>query len=676
MYTQFSRSGFAPLVLATATALTWPICRQTKAEESVRVAFVQIPQSANQSATPEIANTILAGRYRNGSHIAIAEMDDFAPTLRIIADDFVFAADPSFKHDGSRMAFAGKHSSEDSIQIWEIVGDSPAPERIVTCDADSISPIYMPNGRIVFTSTLSGEYEEHGGKYSFSLFEWSPRQRRPIRLTFNPSSDFDPVVLRDGRIAYSSWQHVGNHFWPRGNVALMLLNSDGTGIFPLTGNHRDPWLKRSATQIDGERIAFIISDGFGDFGAGEFVTTSLNDAFASYTSLISTDDYQVADAAALSDGRMVISARPTDGSRPTFGLYVADPDDLTLLYDDPDYHDLAPAIGTHRPRPELRVSTVVPDTAHGYLLVLNCNETDRTDQHPITSGAVKTVRVIEGIPTRYNGRPDDTFFSVPGREDEPMIRPNAATGYIPSRVLGEIQPAADGSVFMKVPADRPLRMQLIDEGGFSIISERAWFWVRPNERRVCIGCHENRELAPHNAAPLAATHEPSDLTDDTDWHTVTFRNDIQPILTANCALSGCHVPPTPTAAMNLTVNVLNGDNDAVLADRYGPAYANLLKRQEHKPFSVGGRRVHPGDSRQSPLLWMLYGEALGPDYKPAPFERPLVSYHPERGLSVDELRLIRKWIDLGAQYDVNLSAGPWPYDIPPAPEMEERDNRE
>jgi hypothetical protein len=124
--------------------------------------------------------------------------------------------------------------------------------------------------------------------------------------------------------------------------------------------------------------------------------------------------------------------------------------------------------------------------------------------------------------------------------------------------------------------------------------------------------------------------------------------------------------------MNLTAALLNNGKDAALADRFGPAYANLLARQDNKPFSVGGRRVHPGDSRQSPLLWMLYGRALGPQYERAPFERPLLEAHPGPALPESQLDLIRKWIDLGAPYDGESPPGPWPYAFVKGPNSQEK----
>ncbi len=640
----------------------------------VQIAFVQIPVSPSEPAGPEIGRTILAHTHVLGARVVTAEWPEIASTIQGVSEAFVCAADPVFSHDGTQLAFAGKKSLEDFLQVWELPTGTTTPVQATNNEADCISPIYMPSGHFVFASLLSWEYEEHGAKYAFSLYEQAPGAQKPTRLTFNPSSDFSPAVLADGRILYTSTQHVGNHHWPHGNMALMLINSDGTGIFPLTGNHRGPWMKQNAVPYGADRIAFVASGPSAQFGAGALLATSLNDAFAPYSVLVDGNNYQVQSAAPLPDGRFVLSARPADASRPTFGLYALEEQTVTLLYDDPEFHDLSPALSVPSKRPELRISTVVPDTPHGYVLVLNCYETDRNGQHALQEGKIRSARVIQGLPLQRTAHSDPRFFSVEGREEEPLLSTSSAAGYIPARILGEVPLAADGSLYLKVPADRPLRLQLVDHEGFAVMNERAWFWLRPNERRVCIGCHENRELSAHNATPLAARKAPADLLQSAQWQEVSFRQDIQPILSANCAVTDCHMPPNPTAGLNLTADQRNGDRDAVLADRFGPAYANLLKRQKDKPFGVGGRLVHPGDSRGSPLLWMLYGRPLAKQYAPAPFERPMVKPHPGPKLPQEVLELICKWIDLGAQYDCNPESAPPPHAIHETGEMEEKHN--
>lgn len=621
------------------------------------LAFVQAPSTDAQAVGGRIANTILTGRYLKGMRVILADADGGHRT--VVSEGFVCATDPSFDITGERLLFAGKRAPGDRLQLWEYARGAETPRRVLECDADCISPIYLPSGHIVFASLLSGEFEEHGGRYSFSLYDLDPAAGDVVRITFNPSSEFDPTLLLDGRLLFSSWQHVGNHHWPTGNVALMLTNWDGTGLFPLTGNHRSPWFKRAPVQLSQDAIAFVQSDATAEFDAGALMLTNLNDAFGEYRELLPAGEWLVADAGALPDGRILVSARRSSQSESTFGLYRVDGTRVTGLYDDDAWHELAPSVHSPAQKPDTRFSTVVPGTPYGYVLVLNVFETDRPGFPQLSGDNVAAVRVVEGMPLVDDGSGAPEFLPGPGGEAEPMVSRSSATGYIPSRILGEVPLARDGSVYLKVPADRPLRLQLLDPKGFTIANERAWFWVRPNERRVCIGCHEDRELAPANATPLAAGHVPTDLTAPDDWETVTFSDDIRPIVAANCAVTECHLPPRPTAGMNLKADEFC-DRDAPLADRFGPPYANLLARQQDKPFGVGGRRVHPGDARQSPLLWMLYGRVLGAQYAPAPFDRPISESHPGPMLPGEYLAAIRRWIDLGAVYEASQSTPGWP----------------
>ena len=55
----------------------------------------------------------------------------------------------------------------------------------------------------------------------------------------------------------------------------------------------------------------------------------------------------------------------------------------------------------------------------------------------------------------------------------------------------------DGSFNVEVPADIPIEIQLLDENGMALRS-CGWIWVKNNEPRGCIGCHEDQELTPEN----------------------------------------------------------------------------------------------------------------------------------------------------------------------------------
>ena len=64
--------------------------------------------------------------------------------------------------------------------------------------------------------------------------------------------------------------------------------------------------------------------------------------------------------------------------------------------------------------------------------------------------------------------------------------------------MGEAPVEPDGSFFVEVPADTPFLLQLLGEKGNVLETMPRWIWVRRGTSRGCIGCHENKELAPEN----------------------------------------------------------------------------------------------------------------------------------------------------------------------------------
>jgi hypothetical protein len=81
-------------------------------------------------------------------------------------------------------------------------------------------------------------------------------------------------------------------------------------------------------------------------------------------------------------------------------------------------------------------------------------------------------------------------------------------------VLGSSPVESDGSFFVKVPADRPIRFLLVDEKGTVVRQEHGWFWIRRGEQRICVGCHTGPERAAENNVPavLLRSTIPVDLS--------------------------------------------------------------------------------------------------------------------------------------------------------------------
>jgi hypothetical protein len=70
-----------------------------------------------------------------------------------------------------------------------------------------------------------------------------------------------------------------------------------------------------------------------------------------------------------------------------------------------------------------------------------------------------------------------------------------------AQLLGQTTVASDGSFYVEVPADKPIRMELVDTAGAPLQAEEHWFWMRPSEQRICVGCHAGPERAPENKVP-------------------------------------------------------------------------------------------------------------------------------------------------------------------------------
>ena len=72
----------------------------------------------------------------------------------------------------------------------------------------------------------------------------------------------------------------------------------------------------------------------------------------------------------------------------------------------------------------------------------------------------------------------------------------------------DLVPAEDGSLYLEVPADRPLGIALVGTSDELLGPAGGPFWVRPNERRACMGCHVSRRYAPPNVRPRALLDPP------------------------------------------------------------------------------------------------------------------------------------------------------------------------
>ncbi len=80
--------------------------------------------------------------------------------------------------------------------------------------------------------------------------------------------------------------------------------------------------------------------------------------------------------------------------------------------------------------------------------------------------------------------------------------------------LGVVPLCPDGSFYIEAPADRALALQAIDAEGRAVINELSWIYIRPGERRACVGCHAGSARSPRAAVGDAMFLRPLRLTGD------------------------------------------------------------------------------------------------------------------------------------------------------------------
>lgn len=133
-----------------------------------------------------------------------------------------------------------------------------------------------------------------------------------------------------------------------------------------------------------------------------------------------------------------------------------------------------------RPVPPVLTSVVNATHATGTLLCLDVYASQDPAVASLARGTIGRIRVAAARPG-----------------------PDAGGAGAEQDVLGEAPVLPDGSFFVEVPADTPLRLTLLHRDGRPLAALASGIWVRPNENRGCVGCHEERDRAPENRQPLA-----------------------------------------------------------------------------------------------------------------------------------------------------------------------------
>ncbi|MDP6545581.1 MAG: HEAT repeat domain-containing protein [Phycisphaerae bacterium] len=440
--------------------------------------------------------------------------------------------------------------------IWEINADGSGLRRLTSGPYHDVAPAYLPDGRIVFSSTRLGVRDEYHGYPSPGLAVMNSDGSDIHCIGFNLGGDRDPSVLPDGRVVFSRLDIFYSRL--KTEVTVQAVFPDGTRNEAVYGPERRAFWRK----VHKDNAAWTMRPSYGGrqdnrnrvlrlgqpqpLGGGRVICTSsgglvIAEAGGYRETLVPHDrKWAVTTPFPIGGGKVLCSATvkqfKSGGKIVTAGtdefkrlrkgpalfnrainidlaLYVADikSGKMTLLYNDPETADFEarPIIARKRP-PVLPENPAVRTDSFAARLVCSSARVSRIGR--VTSRG-KLVRVIEGRP-------------VVSRHETQQNRPTNRWknhGGTFARVLGTAPLAADGSFHVEVPADRLIQLQVLDADRRVIGNQVFWMYARPGETRSCVGCHERRDATQRTGHVFPSTAKVTPISMLPTGHEFSYR---------------------------------------------------------------------------------------------------------------------------------------------------------
>ncbi len=415
----------------------------------------------------------------------------------------------SVSFDGQSIYFSMVREGDAFFHLYRMPAGGGTPQRLTDGPFHDIDPVELADGRIAFTSTRTGCFEEYHNTPSRGLFTMLPDGRAIRRLTSTFVFDNEPEVMSDGRILFIR----SDNFFDRGKVETLLhaVHPDGTegytefglDLGPAYGSRLRAFNCGSPAPMPDGRVAYLTGSGIAVGRPGCAQRDLVNLPLAA------------GDVAALPDGRLLCTAGSSSSYLKRKKQKTADtaPEGFERIgIVDPEQRDgkmvqvftstngllHSPVfLGPHERPPQLS-SRMDEKRTTG---LLYCLDTRFTRNTAAGWPHVRAIRVLSG--RGLTVRSSHSYIVHAGNE---------------TIELGTVPIAPDGSFAVEVPADTAIAFQAVDAEGRSELNEMSWIFVRPGESRGCVGCHAVRQTAPPSArsVPLATRTPPLRLTDAGD----------------------------------------------------------------------------------------------------------------------------------------------------------------
>ncbi|MDO4857760.1 MAG: hypothetical protein Q4A17_07430 [Thermoguttaceae bacterium] len=478
--------------------------------------------------------------YKPGSQLCLATLhEDGTVTNEVLIEKPEGCiCYPTLSYDGKTLVFSMRSDfRDDSLylysmdlgtrQVKQLTFPLKNAEGKVLHVADC-EPFFLPNGRIVFSSTRSIHISDCWYRASADIYSCAADGSDIRRMTYDQLQTNLPQILEDGKVVFTRWEY--NDRSALYNHPLISMNPDGTqqteyygndSMFPSSILHaqRIPGSSKVLATISGHHTIYKGKLGIVDRTQGTqgdegitLVNTKLDGTLGSEHADVKPrgiEDFmidifgqigpQYAHPFAFDEENFLCSFVPEGSPRtfgplnPPFGAYYMKPDGTRelLAFD--------PWQGTGRIVPVMK-QTVPPDRGDHVDLDDNFGTFYLQNVYfgpglkGIEPGKAKKLRVVAleyrccRMGYGQNGGECETGLC------QTPISLNSGSWDV-KHVIGEVEIEEDGSCCFQVPARLPVYFQVLDENGFTLQSMRSWATLMNGEQFACLGCHENKNDA-------------------------------------------------------------------------------------------------------------------------------------------------------------------------------------
>jgi len=596
------------------------------------------------------------------------KVTELVPTL---SDGIIGNYDLSY--DARRVVFSYKPAPDLGYRIFE-VGIDGRGLRQLTHDGpdeplmharyghgyDDLDPCYLPNGRIVFTSTRAKRAVLCTPNFtSTSLHVMDADGSNIHAISGNTINEFTPTMMHDGRVLYTRWEYVDKG---AGDVqSLWAVRPDGSGGAHVYKNNLSlPSAMMDARQIPGSNKIVAIGAPHMPLAVGSVLVVDIRvsqqhaSAMTSLTPAIGWPSHYgwpnpgagfYANPYPLSEDLFLVSfcPGPTHNNPSGYAIHYFDGSGTRqLLYRDDKYSCFRPMPLRPRPVPPMIPTTdQLASAPSGDPSEVEAEESATlfledvyAGMTGIERGRVKYLRVMEDVP-----KPWAPSWVSPGCGDSIGMQHPAVSldgHFAVKRIHGIVPVHEDGSALFVVPAGKNLYFQALDEDYMELQRMRTFVNLMPGETRSCVGCHESRQTAalPRSALPSALRNDPLALApqpgDTAGPRTVHYPIDVQPVLDRHCV--SCHGPAEPAAGLDLS---------GELTTLFNRSYENLIRRNLVNKVDVSPRDNYIPAVR--PLTFGSHRSKLIEQIRRA--DSPC-----NTGMTREEFARVVTWIDANAPY--------------------------